>query len=646
MSSDTPSWITLNSNNSIFFNTTNNNAKIDDLTTVIIKLTDSTNAFSIYSFNVTVDSFVQLSLPEVDDMHFTWPIFASVQIQVQSMFNVTVVDCINNQQIRFATFDQPSSVLLLDIKQYQDCQDLCVKLKSYDSWANSVYSNAFWIRFNIGIPPVLTNTFGPLVINRGVLKLFKIPPDLFTSYQNSKIEYQTNNCIDKIAKQTYIEIAKRTSSNNDNKITTFYLSIVSYDTFSSWEFPIAATDSFGNSAEYLTNLNIVVCSSKDWADWSGPYEADWTKCNTGFTLQSTGSWLQNSLLPVFDTQIGFYGVTGIITAVSIVINIMLIFKLKRLSVYPFEYAQPILIFLFAMDRPSQNIISFAQWWQWTKLNLGFIYIFSFRESLFWYKATDKLSDVQLYWQTTVQNYLFLILSVFILWCALKLWSRLLSSEYILRLINDVIVFIVSSKSIKTFMIDSIYPFMFANIINDIYSFSNHKLLSVLSIGLLLITVMHIFINQKQNIHQVNNNQQEHSQNYKHNHSLSPSTNKSKFGVYLATIRSTLYTWTFVFATKNTYLLWTFAIIILHVTIVSMQLTDSREIWLELLIRKKVKLYWNIQLIWVLSLIAFQRHLSFTLFESTTWLIIMELFIFMLIQLFIKIWGTPNVPVRN
>ena len=374
-------------------------------------LTDSTNAFSIYSFNVTVDSFVQPSLPEVDDMHFTWPILASVSIQVQSMFNVAVVDCINNQQKRFATFDQSSSVLLLNIKQYQDCQDLCLKLKSYDSWANSVFSNAFWIRFNTGIPPILTNTFGPLVINRGVLKLFQIPPDLFTSYQNSKIEYQTNNCIDKIAKQTYIEIAKRTSSNNDDKTTTFYLSIVSYDTFSSWEFPITATDSFQNSAEYLTNLNIVVCSSKDWADWSGPYEVDWTKCNTGFTLQSTGSWLQNSLLPVFDTQIGFYGVTGIIAAVSIVINVILIFKLKRLSMYPFEYAQPILIFLFAMDRPSQNIISFAQWLQWTKLNLGFIYIFSFRESLFWYKATDKLSDVQLYWQTTVQNYLFLILSV-------------------------------------------------------------------------------------------------------------------------------------------------------------------------------------------------------------------------------------------
>ena len=194
------------------------------------------------------------------------------------------------------------------------------------------------------------------------------------------------------------------------------------------------------------------------------------------------------------------------------------------------------------------------------------------------------------------------------------------------------------------MIDSIYPFMFSNIINDIYSFSNHKVLSVLSIVLLLIAVMHICINPKQNTHQVNNNQQEHNQNDKHNHSLSPSKNISKFGVYLATVRSTLYAWTFVFATKNTYLLWTFAIIILHVAIVSMQLTDSREIWLELLIRKKVKLYWNIQLIWVLSLIAFQRHLSFTMFESTTWLIIMELFIFMLISSCISIaqlhpfWG--------
>ena len=106
LSSGTPSWITLNSNNSIFFNTTNNKVKIDDLTTVSIKLTDSTNAFMIYSFNVTVDSFVQPSLPEVDDMHFPWPILTSVLIQVQSMFNVTVADCINNQQIRFVTFNQ------------------------------------------------------------------------------------------------------------------------------------------------------------------------------------------------------------------------------------------------------------------------------------------------------------------------------------------------------------------------------------------------------------------------------------------------------------------------------------------------------------------------------------------------------------
>ena len=588
LSSDTPSWITLNSNNSIFFNTTNNNVKIDDLTTVNIKLTDSTNAFMMYSFNVTVDSFIQPSLPEVDDMHFNWPILVSVPIQVQSMFNVTIVDCTNNQHIRFVTFDQSSSMLLLDIEQYQNCQDLCVKLKSSNSWANNVFSNAFWIRFNSGIPPVLTNAFGPLVINRGVLKLFQIPPDLFTSYQNSKIEYQANNCIDKIAEQTYIDIAKRTSSNNENKSTTFYLSAVSYDTFSSWEFPITATDSFGNSAEYLTNLNIVVWSSKDWADWSGPYEADWTKCKTGFTLQSTGSWLQNSLLPVFDTQIGFYFAIGIITAMSIVINVILIFKLKRLSVYPFEYAQPILIFLFAMDRPSQNIINFAQWLQWTKLNLGFIYIFSFRESLFWTRATDKLSDVQLYWQTTVQNYLFLILSVLILWCALKLWNRLLNSEYIQKLINDVISFIVNSNSIKTFMIDSVYPFMFANIINDIYSFSNHKLLSILSIGLLLIAVMHICMSPKQNTHQVSNNQQERSQNDKQDNNLQPSAHKSKFGVYFATIKSILYAWMFVFATKNTYLLWTFAIIVLHVAIVSMQLTDSREIWLELLIRKKSK----------------------------------------------------------
>ena len=332
-------------------------------------------------------------------------------------------------------------MLLLDIEQYQNCKILCVKLKSYDSWANNVFSNIFWIRFNTGIPPILTNTFGPLVINRGVLKLFQIPPDLFTSFQNRKIEYQASNCIDKIAKQTYIDIAKRTSGNNDDKTTEFYLSAVSYDTFSSWEFPITATDSFGNSAEYLTNLKIIVCSSKDWADWSGPYEADWTKCNPSFTLQPTGSWLQNSLLPVFDTQIGFYSVIGIITTVSIVINVMLIFKLKRLSIYPFEFAQPILIFLFAMDKQSQNIISFAQWLQWTKLNLGFIYIFSFRESLFWVKATEKLGDVHLYWQTTVQNYLFLILSVLILWCALKLLSKFLNNQYIQKLISNVIIYI-------------------------------------------------------------------------------------------------------------------------------------------------------------------------------------------------------------
>ena len=515
-------------------------------------------------------------------------------------------------------FYKEASSLQIDIQNYKEWKSLCAKLRSINSWGNPIYSNEFSINFNAGYPPVATNSFGPLVINKGISKLFQIPPDLFTSLQNNRIEYQANNWIDIIAKNTQIQVVKHNASNNGQTTSSFYLSILSFDSFNSCKFPIIASDIFGNSAEYLTQLSIIVCSSKDCAECSGPYQVDWIRCKDGFALESSGVCVQNTIDKNKSIKVDIYGILGICSVIIIIINVALIFKLKEASLYPFKYAQPILVFIVSIEAPSSNMISFTRWLQWTKLNCGFIYLFDIKEHLYWNEMSERMINSQLYWQNTIQNYSFIIVGaiIFILTLALlRKWVYQFNKIFIIS--NEIYCYISNSYPLRIFIINSFFPFFVSNIMKDFINYSDHKVLSLLSAILLLIVLWFIFIN------------------YNNTNSLQNSNTRqwlmhSRFSIYFCSIRSILLSWLFVFSTKSTYLIWGLTYIISQVITIVIQLLDNRAKDKETSKHERIRLLTNVQLTVVLCLILLSHSQSILTIDITIWTMILEIFAFLLI----------------
>ena len=84
-----------------------------------------------------------------------------------------------------------------------------MKLKSSDSWGNSVYSNNFTISVSDLVSSTITvsNTFGPLIVFVNENKLFKIPEDLFKSKESyflsiNIIEWQSTKNIEYYLEQS------------------------------------------------------------------------------------------------------------------------------------------------------------------------------------------------------------------------------------------------------------------------------------------------------------------------------------------------------------------------------------------------------------------------------------------------------------
>ena len=356
-------------------------------------------------------------------MSFSCPVSAFFPVDVPSDSNITLVNCQDNTIPNFVTYIDSVHSLFINATTEYLWANTNLRYKSVDSWGNPYYSNWFWIYLDQGQPPAVTNTFGPLSINYGVSKLFEIPYDLFTSWKNQSLQYNVGNWINIETKNTQFEIVSHKEYiNSSNIVTQFFLSVISYDRFSVWNIPITANSLMGGSSEYTTQLNMIVCSSKDWTDWTGPYQSDWIKWKDGFTLQSSGICLQTNNPFSFD-GLDFYSILGLITWIIIVVQLIASFKLKHLSLLPISYSQTILIFLCSDENLNQNILSYINWIQWTKLNFGFIFTPKIRSFLHCNIASEKLLNSHMHCQSTLQNYVFVIFIILITWIISLLVKR-------------------------------------------------------------------------------------------------------------------------------------------------------------------------------------------------------------------------------
>ena len=242
----------------MLLNTTSNLFKIEDSTKITIILRDRTNAFSKYNLTITIEP---LSIPLFSNQinfYYNWSETISVSIYVQSDNEVDVISWMNNTSIKNLSYNKNSSLLRIQLSSASNWKSVWVKLVSNDSCKRSIYSNQYWIHFSYDYPPpAITNTFGPISVNRGEGKLFQLPSDLFTDPQNLGLKLSISNCIDKSSSLTKIELFKI----NEKE---YFIFAQSNDTFSFWIFEIYATNSFNAFNQYETQLNIVRWASNDW----------------------------------------------------------------------------------------------------------------------------------------------------------------------------------------------------------------------------------------------------------------------------------------------------------------------------------------------------------------------------------------------
>ena len=97
----------------------------------------------------------------------------------------------------------------------------------------------------------------------------------------------------------------------------------------------------------------------------------------------------------------------------LLINILLIFKLKRLSLLPVKYTQIMMIFLLSTKNASQPAIDL------TAIMLAFKFSFEFlspnflNELLCWHNDDQKMQNLHFYWTSTIANYKCAVVMLFI-----------------------------------------------------------------------------------------------------------------------------------------------------------------------------------------------------------------------------------------
>ena len=330
----------------MLLDTTNNLFQIENFTNMSVMLRDSTNAFSKYNMTITVEPTSVPLFSNQTKFYYNWSEAISVPIHVQSQNKVDAISWINNTAIHNLSYNMNTSLLNIQFLSTQKWKPVWVKLMSNDSCNRTMYYSNYWIYFYGYSPPAITNTFGPISVNRGEGKIFPLPSDLFTDPQNSTLELSVSNCIDKSHYFTDIEFSKR---NKDE----YYIFAQSNDTFTSWIFEIYATNSFNISNQYRTQLNIIQWASKDWVQWNGRFQSECTKWIRGYDLDDSGVWLISSSLFKL-SQFIIFRILGIIVWILILIQLLFCIKLKLLSFYS--------LFLYANNSCDDFLGWKREWW--------------------------------------------------------------------------------------------------------------------------------------------------------------------------------------------------------------------------------------------------------------------------------------------
>ena len=457
-----PLWISLQSNDLIYFDVSNTSYNIPETTIVTVRITNTMDAWSEYNLTVIVQPVLTPVFGKINDASFNRKNINIIKIDYKGNSTVTPIDCSNGTQIYWINFNSTSNELIINAK-YLNLVNQWVMLKTYDSWSNPIYSNNFTLTFIDSVPLHIGNEFGPLVIFKGEKALFLIPHDLFVSSDPKSL-------------QIWVYILSWSVSSNLKAFASYSIQQENYylylnsNTTNLWDLSLSATDSSEQVVEVSFELNVISWASKDWLKCKNNLQSGWTEWVENYVLDSSGAWLWSSTY-FRSLSIEFFNICGFIVLLNLVINLIMILKFEISVLQSLEFAQTLLIFILFADT-NQGMIQFWSWFQISKLDLGFLNIAQINKLLGW-EFSQKLNKVQFYCQTTILNYLYLIAIVVILFASFKLIKLLSKISSILQLFWSKIEAKVNKERVVWIFLHLYLPFVLINIIYEVSTLGDH-----------------------------------------------------------------------------------------------------------------------------------------------------------------------------
>ena len=409
---ETPNWIQIQDNSllSILSKTYMNSS--DSQTEVTIILENELKAWRKYSLNITIEHFNMPVLSQIQDIKTDQLEGDGVFINLQTQSQVNVVNCLTYDAISWLVYEDSRLRLRVSSMNANTIKKTCWRFSYIDPWKNAVFSNQFYIGSDVdNMPPVLLNPIGPFQITVNSHTLFLVPDDMFIDFDGDKLIYTINVVSCNIKSDFKAGII---SNMNNNRGTFIY---AHSSVANNWKVWLVATDLLNQSSEQIIDFKVYNCASKNWAKWDGFYQIQWNEWLSSYEINESGAWLRKVQYFLF-RNLDFFLVMGITVLTFTIIHILLSIFFGRRFMNSIWNIQTIIVFVYINPNLDKNLKNFFSNILFIKFDFGFLHNLTFENKHIGCKIEiDKLTDLQFYCQSTVQNYFFLVLlsSMFLFW---------------------------------------------------------------------------------------------------------------------------------------------------------------------------------------------------------------------------------------
>ena len=351
-----------------------------------------------------------------------------------------------------------------------------VKLTSTDNWNNRIDSNEFNVTINASLPPSQANKVDQINVYQNHYVDVKLPDYLFVNHKGIVSSFDTSHWVN----SNDVKVATRITANQDDGSVNLYVKVFGNK---GCQISVYTNSLFCQTSEALVDIVVLECASKEWFECSGPYESDCISCNSGYVLESGGSWVRDvNYLPKTNTKL--YWICGLFAMIVALIYVILSFRYGRQMVEPAMHLQSLMMLALSTDWISSNLAEYLSWVQYFKFDFGFLNSFWLNLIVSWTPSDAKFANAKLYWQETIFNYANIFVFAVILFGLIKF----IKIKRLSNLLKYLQTFEIEPQTTFVILWWLILPFMLVNVYYEFWNLSSHMMASF---SMILVIVMFI-----------------------------------------------------------------------------------------------------------------------------------------------------------